>query len=302
MRKLLWAIFCSSALLGNLLHAQSPAPDSWASLYFDLSENPAYAGSQKDFSVRYQATLPKVGLGGHRYQQSLSVGFPLEKIKSGIGVYFRQDRFTGNSVTDMGAAYNFNFELGADHSLRVGAAASVWQYTRLPYLFSLDTWDPAQVDPVGTGSETFIGLDLHPGIWYRNGDLFAGVSMNYLFTPEIGRVDPINRPQVGSIPTQFHAKVGYRAKVSPSVTLVPYLEMRYRSTILIYEAAVLGLWKERWGLGTSVTQNEIRGQAVFNWKMLRFAYVYGYETSPLWRGSLSTHSFNFAFTPQTKSQ
>lgn len=156
-----------------------------------LISNPGMVGVEGDATIRlsYRNIYPGNGYNLQYLQLSFD-GF-LESMHGGVSAFLTSDRRT-KMVNDIngGVAYSYHFRAGENIYVSAGLSASVY-YRGYNYSNALL---PDQISQVGTVSgssqEVFDNLsvvmpDLSTGILLMTGNLYGGVSVSHLTSPDM---------------------------------------------------------------------------------------------------------------------
>ncbi len=196
-------------------------------MYNALYYNPAAAGSegvtriqltQRTQYLGYQPTISSDG--GAQNTQLLSINLPLDRIKSGVGIYVLNDRLgqITNQSVQLSYAYRATLKNG---TLSVGVQAGLFNkgfdYGQLRYD---DVDDPL----IPRGKQNQARPDFGAGLYYNTTDYWLGVSLTHInqatYTLGTDRsTNPLNR--VAYLTAGYRFGLSYDFDVQPSV-LVQY--------------------------------------------------------------------------------
>jgi type IX secretion system PorP/SprF family membrane protein len=219
--------------------------------------NPAAAGSegvtraQLMYRTQWTAYQGSFDQGGAPSTQMLSINAPLDKIRSGVGLYVLNDQFgTGgpqvNQAVQLSYAYRIPVKAGI---LALGVQAGL--YSRgLNY----DVFRPRDGgDPLlpNNGRVSQIQPDFGLGAYYHTVDYWIGASVQHLNEAKynLGTVDGVNpNAKAAYFTAGYRLGVGYDIDVQPSVLLKTDLHS------YSYEASVLATYQGRYSFGLSYRQ------------------------------------------------
>ncbi len=196
-------------------------------MYNPLYYNPAAAGSegltriqltQRTQYLGYQPTIASDG--GAQNTQLLSINLPLDKIKSGVGIYVLNDRLGQITNQSVQLSYAYRATL-KDGTLSVGVQAGLFNkgfdYGQLRYD---DVDDPL----IPRGKQNQARPDFGAGVYYTTTDYWLGASLTHInkavYTLGTDRsTNPLSR--VAYLTAGYRLGVGYDIDVQPSI-LVQY--------------------------------------------------------------------------------
>lgn len=194
-------------------------------VYNPLYYNPAAAGSegvtriQLTHRTQYLGYQPTIASdGGAQSTQLLSVNLPLDRIKSGIGIYVLNDRLgqITNQAVQLSYAYRATLKNG---TLSLGVQAGLFNKG-----FDYGQLRPGQEgDPlIPTGRQNQAKPDFGAGVYYNTTDYWLGVSLTHInqstYTLGTDRsTNPLNR--VAYLTAGYRLGVGYDLDIQPSVLI-----------------------------------------------------------------------------------
>lgn len=224
MKRILYVLtLLSLAGSRSVLAQQDPQFSTY--MYNPQYYNPAAAGSEgltriqlthRTQYLNYQPTVASDG--GAQSTQLLAVNLPLDKIKSGVGIYVLNDRLgqITNQAVQVAYAYRATVKNGTlSLGVQAGLFSKGYDYGQLR---------PGEVgDPlIPTGRVNQARPDLGAGIYYNTTDYWVGVSMNHINQPSYTLVterstDYLSR--VAYLTAGYRLGVGYDLDVQPSVLI-----------------------------------------------------------------------------------
>lgn len=196
-------------------------------MYNPLYYNPAAAGSegvtriqltQRTQYLGYQPTIASDG--GAQNTQLLSINLPLDRIKSGVGIYVLNDRLgqITNQAVQLSYAYRATLKNG---TLSLGVQAGLFNKG-----FDYGQLRPGEPDDplIPKGRQNQAQPDFGAGVYYNTTDYWLGVSLTHInqatYTLGTDRsTNPLNR--VAYLTAGYRLGVGYDIDVQPSI-LVQY--------------------------------------------------------------------------------
>lgn len=249
-------VLASLLLLTALAPPARAQQDPQLSLYMynPLYYNPAAAGSegvsrmQITHRTQYLAYQPTIASdGGAQSTQLLSFNMPLNKIKSGIGIYAFNDRLGANLNQAVHVSYAYRITLPKG-TLSLGVQGGL--YNRgINYGDLFRPGEPG--DPgIPAGSVSQAKPDFSAGLYYNTTDYWLGVSMTHLnaakFTLITDRAtDPLDRT--------VNLTAGYRLSVGELFEVQPSILMQYSTAARIQgstiTANIVGTYDNRFWVG-----------------------------------------------------
>ena len=249
MKKHFPSSFSSSLFLGVLfflsftaikLFAQQDAQFSqymFNSLYF----NPATAGSNADYTtmgifhrsqwVNYSPTFDE---GGAPSSQVGFVSMPLNRINSGVGLHFANDRIGPLSSTEVQISYAYHFNLKNKDRISIGLRGGIYNQ-RIDFRYRPnDENDPRIPD---TGIENQFKPDLAVGLYYQSTKgYYVGISTNHLLQSKFDYSTGVN---ITSLKPHVYLMGGSSFDISPTLMLQPSAILKATSGALSYEGSIL---------------------------------------------------------------
>jgi type IX secretion system PorP/SprF family membrane protein len=220
--------FLLLTVCGRTAFAQIEDPQLSMYMFNPVYYNPAAAGSegvsrlqltQRTQYLGYQ-TIGNGDSGGGQSTQLFSYNMPLNKIKSGVGIYAFNDKIgpISNQSVQLSYAYRLTLKSG---TLALGVQAGLYNKT---YDYDqLRSRDPDDI-LIPTGRIGQAKPDFGAGIYYNTTDYWVGVSVKHLnqATYVLGTdrsVNPLTRNAY--LTAGYRLGIGYDIDVQPSV-LVQY--------------------------------------------------------------------------------
>jgi type IX secretion system PorP/SprF family membrane protein len=256
--------------------------------------NPAYAGNDTSnyYNVIVMNRNQMAGIDNSPGTTVLNVNGPLviRGVQGGVSATFYDDRlgFLNTPAFNLGYAYKLELEKG---SLNLGLSAGVFFSTlasegwRLPDGGS----DPA----IPTGKESKQSFDLGLGAYYRNGKLYAGLSMAHLIRPTLVYGDNPSK-----LPRSYYLMAGYEIPFeNPEFELKPSLLILTDLKNVNYSVNALLFYRNRFWVGLDYRfKSSIGLLAGLNlFPELRLGYSYSYNTSLLSRYGGSNHEIMLSY-------
>lgn len=185
--------------------------------------NPAYAGYDNSLSLTGVYRSQWVGLEGAPETRALSAHSPLYIIGGGVGIHLESENIGSWKQTSVYGAYAYALPTSTG-SLSIGLSAGFVQReldgasVRTPGTILDDEGNPIDhQDPLlSTGLHSGAGLSFNAGLYYRNGNFDAGLSVLNLSETTIDMGDIQFKPD-----RSFFAYLKYRLKLSDDFHLEP---------------------------------------------------------------------------------
>jgi type IX secretion system PorP/SprF family membrane protein len=282
-----WLSFCSTANGQN-----DPLFSQY--MFNPLYYNPAAAGSegvsrfQLVHRTQWTGYQPSVlDDGGGPSTQLFSYNMPLDKFKSGVGVYALNDKLGPAINQALQVSYAYRLAL-KDGSLAIGVQAGLFNRG-----FDFGQFRPNEPDPIlqQSGRVTQARPDFGVGVYYNTVDYWVGVSALHLTNPafRLG-TDRFVVPQTRSmyLTAGYRLGLGYDWDVQPSILVSNFVGNRITAA-----ANVMVTYQGRfWGgigyqLQNAYTVNV--GASLLNNNALRLGVAYDLSTASRAVGSLSSY-------------
>ncbi len=188
-----------------------------------FSFNPAYAGYDNSLSLTGVYRSQWVGLEGAPETRSLNVHSPLYLLGGGVGVSMESENIGSWKQTSVFGSYAYTLPTSRG-SLSVGISAGFLQReldgasVRTPGTILDDEGNPIDhQDPIlTTGLHSGAGLSFNAGLFYRSGNLDAGLSVLNLSETTIDMGDIKFKPD-----RTFFAFLKYRLPLTEALQLEP---------------------------------------------------------------------------------
>ncbi|TAE32053.1 MAG: type IX secretion system membrane protein PorP/SprF [Cytophagales bacterium] len=235
MARVLYVLFVT-LLVGMARIANGQNDPQFSQYMFNpLFYNPAAAGSEgvSRFQLMhrtqwagYQPTI--LDDGGGPGTQLFLYNMPLDKIKSGIGLFAMNDRLGPaiNQAVQLSYAYRLTLKNG---TLAVGVQAGLYNRG-----FDFGQFRPNEPDPLLQGGRvTKVKPDFGAGVYYNTVDYWVGLSAQHLTEPSfalVGNREVVPQARVAYLTAGYRLGIGYDLDVQPSV-LVKYSPMGGQNSI-----------------------------------------------------------------------
>ena len=188
-----------------------------------FSFNPAYAGYDNSLSLTGVYRSQWVGLEGAAETRSLNAHSPLYLLGGGVGVSMESENIGSWKQTSVFGSYAYTLPTSRG-SLSVGISAGFLQReldgasVRTPGTILDDEGNPIDhQDPIlTTGLHSGAGLSFNAGLFYRSGNLDAGLSVLNLSETTIDMGDIKFKPD-----RTFFAFLKYRLPLTEALQLEP---------------------------------------------------------------------------------
>lgn len=194
-------------------------------MFNGLYINPAYAGSQENFSTTMLFRKQWVRFDGAPSTFTASVDGPLANNKMGIGFTFSHDQIGVQKQTDFGANYSYNIKLGQGKlafGIRAGLSTFRASVSELTY-WDLDDpiYSPGDIKGVTVPRFGF-------GIYYFVKDKwYAGFSIPTLMGHEKGLGFSMNIDKSSYLRRHYMLTGGYVFSASENIKLKPSVLFKY---------------------------------------------------------------------------
>lgn len=254
-------------------------------VYNPLYYNPAAAGSevvtraQITHRTQYLGYQPTIfDDGGTQSTQLFSFNMPLNRLKSGVGIYAFNDALAANFNQSVQVSYAYRAALKGG-TLAIGVQGGVYNKGYDYSGFRYEVPDPL----IPTGRINQVRPDIGAGVYYNTTDYWVGVSVKHLNQPNYSlvadRTDYLSRVA--------YLTAGYRLGLTYDIDIQPSVLVQYdtRPGVRAANAAlnVLATYQTRFwaGLGyrlqdalmATVGANLMRNNA------LRFGYSFDFQLS-----------------------
>ncbi|AFM04963.1 Bacteroidetes-specific putative membrane protein [Bernardetia litoralis DSM 6794] len=285
------SFFCATCFLSlvsaNLLAQQDAQFSQY--MFNNLYFNPATAGSDADYTtmgifhrsqwINYSPTFDD---GGAPSSQVGFVSMPLNRINSGIGIHFANDKIGPLSSTEVQISYAYHFNLKNKDRISLGLRGGIYNQR-----IDFSQYRPNQEnDPSipSTGVENQFQPDLAVGLYYQSAKgYYIGVSTNHLLQSTFDYSTGVN---ITSLKPHVYLMGGGSFDVSPSLMLQPSAILKFTSGALSYEGSVLLNYNETYFGGISARASNsldagilILGVNMLENKDLRITYSLDLVTS-----------------------
>ena len=191
--------------------------------------NPAVAGVSKYLEAQMGVRAQWLGFEGSPTTIFASVHLPLdypignthikEKPHQGIGGYMFRDQTGPISNTGVYGSYSYHLKVSRESRLALGVSLGLKQYaidgTRIN--FTQSDFDPK----VSGKKESYLVPDGTIGAWYHTKHVFAGLSMNQIFTNRLDIEQPVSVEDFGKLDHHYSLNVGYIYDLNSYIKLVP---------------------------------------------------------------------------------
>lgn len=297
MRKIFLTISFLSATL--MVFAQQ---DPQFSHYFfnHLYLNPGAAGSenvtrfQGIYRMQYVGYTGTFDDGGAPVSQVFSANVPLKQIRSGVGVYFMNDRIGVSTNQDLQLSYAYHLPIGGSQ-LAIGVRGGLYSrgidYSRLR---ARDDNDPV----LATGNVRQSQLDLGAGVYLYNPGFTLGVSMAHINEPKFGLGS-----QNGQNPLKRAAYLTGSMLVGLSYTLdlTPMFVVKSDLSTISAEAGAIATYDNRFYFGGSYRWDDAAtamiGANLMN-NSLRLGYAFDLVITGSAAKSATSHEIMASYTIQ----
>jgi type IX secretion system PorP/SprF family membrane protein len=248
--------------------------------------NPAAAGSegvtraQVMYRAQWAGYQGSFDAGGAPSTQLFSINTPLDKIRSGVGVYVLNDQFgTGgpqvNQALQLSYAYRMPLKGG---TLALGAQAGF--YSRGIDFDVFRAREPGDQVLNAGGRITQIQPDFGLGVYYHTVDYWVGASVlhlneaKYTLSTTFGQ-NPNARAA--------YLTAGYRLGIGYDVDIQPSLLVKTDFNSYSYEASAIGTYQGKYWIGGSYRQGDafigMLGAYLLENNALRVGFAYDFTTN-----------------------
>jgi type IX secretion system PorP/SprF family membrane protein len=273
--------------------------------YFNpLFYNPAAAGSegvsrfQLMHRTQYAGYQPSVlDDGGGPSTQLFSYTMPLDKIKSGVGVFAMNDRLGPAINQALQISYAYRLAL-KDGSLAIGVQGGLYNRG-----FDFGQFRPNEPDPLlqGTGRITQARPDIGVGVYYNTIDYWIGVSAQHLTNPAFrlgGSQFVVPQTRTMYLTAGYRLGVGYDIDVQPSILVSNFVGNR-----VAVAANITATYMGRFWLGGGYQLQNAwtlnAGASFLNNNALRFGYAFDMSTASRAVTSLTSHEIMLSYALPT---
>ncbi|OIN58878.1 PorP/SprF family type IX secretion system membrane protein [Arsenicibacter rosenii] len=307
MGRILYVFTCLLLGVSYVSYGQND-PQFSLFMFNPLYYNPAAAGSEgvSRFQLThrtqwagYQSTYNDGGAPG---TQLLSFNTPLNKIKSGIGVYLLNDKLGPfiNQAAEVSYAYRITLKQG---TLAIGAQAGLYargiDYAKLR---PADPTDP--LIPTGRFMET--RPDIGAGVYYNTVDYWIGASVVHLnkasATLENGR-SIIPQNQTAYLTAGYRLGIGYDLDVQPSILYQYVVDPQPNMKASSITGNLLVTYDNRYWIGASYRQGDAFsgtiGLNLLTNKSLRLGYAFDFTTNSYIGKSPGSHEIMVSYNLPT---
>lgn len=270
-----YIIFCLLLIGGNRLFAQQDAQFTQY-MYNHLYLTPAAAGEDgivrmtgvwREQWLGYQSSF---GDGGSPSTQMLSFSAPINKIKSGFGMYMLNDNLGPQNNIEVQGMYAYHLgikESKLSFGIKLGMYAQTLDYDKYR---AIDEDDPFLADK--TGRESQIRPDLGVGLMFRTEKYYAAAGFNHLLKSEFD----FGGSQRNALETHMNFTGGYFFDVNLDLQISPSFLVKTDFNKTSVDAAVIAtLRNTMWGglaFRSSEAANLLLGYSFLKDKSLRFGY------------------------------
>ena len=195
-------------------------------VYNPLYYNPAAAGSegvtriqltQRTQYVGYQPTIASDG--GAQSTQLLSINLPLDRIKSGIGIYVLNDRLGQITNQSVQLSYSYRIAVKEGSTLSLGVQAGLYNRGLDNSIYRFDDVDDPLIPKV---KQSQARPDIGAGVYYNTADYWLGVSLKHInkseFTLGTDRsTEALSR--VAYLTAGYRLGIGYDIDIQPSILI-----------------------------------------------------------------------------------
>jgi type IX secretion system PorP/SprF family membrane protein len=295
-RRLLTILLAS---LSGLVFAQQDP--QFSHYYFNhLFLNPGAAGSenvtrfQGIYRTQYTGYTGTFDDGGGPTTQVFSANVPLKQYKSGVGVYFMNDRIGFSTAQDIQLSYAYHLPVGGSQ-LAIGVRGGLYtrgiDYSRLR---ARDDNDPV----LATGDVRQSQFDLGAGLYLYNPSYTIGLSMNHINEPKFGL-----KSESGQNPLKRSAYLTANATLGLSYTLdiTPMAVVKYDFATISAEGGAIVTYDGRYYFGASYRLQDaatgLAGINLFN-NNLRLGYAFDFIITGANAKAPTSHEIMASYTIQ----
>ena len=276
LRKGLHIIFCLLLIAGSInVSAQQDAQFSQY-MFNNLYLTPAAAG--EDGVTKVSAVLrsqwtgyeSSFGDGGAPTTQFISLSSPIQKLKSGFGMYILNDRLGPQNNLEAQAMYAYHLgikENKLSFGIKLGMYAQTLDFDKYR---AIDPSDPFLVDK--SGKESQIRPDLGVGVMYRTSKYYGGIGVNHLLKSEFD----FGTSQRNALENHMNFTAGYYFDVNLDLQITPSVLVKTDFNETSVDFAVIATLRDTmWGglaFRSSEAANLILGYGFLKDKSLRLGY------------------------------
>jgi type IX secretion system PorP/SprF family membrane protein len=247
-------------LLGALLFGATPAAlaqqDAQFSQYMfnQLFYNPAAAGSDTSFvqmnvfhRIQWLGYSPTFDDGGAPVSTLASVSLPLNKLKSGIGLQWGNDRLGALTNNEVLLSYAYRLPVKNYGTLSIGLRGGV--YNQAVDFAKFRPNDPEDPILVSKGKVNQFVPDFAAGLYFTARKYYIGVSYNHLVKSSF---DYGTKIEVNPLENNFNVLAGLNLDLSTDWQISPSLVARTNfRNVFSAQASILATWQSKFYAGIS---------------------------------------------------
>lgn len=276
LRKGLHSIFCLLLATGSItLYAQQDAQFTQY-MFNHLYLTPAAAGADGITRMsllhrsQWQGYQSSFGDGGAPTNYLFSISSPIQKLKSGFGMYLLNDNLGPQNNFEAQAMYAYHLGI-KENKLSFGIKLGVYAQT-----LDFDKYraiDPADPFLVGkTGKDSQVRPDLGLGVMFRTEKFYGGIGFNHLLKSEFD----FGTSQRNALENHMNITGGYFIDVNLDLQVNPTVLIKtdFKETSVDF-AVIATLRNTMWGglaFRSSEAANLLLGYAFLKDKSLRLGY------------------------------
>ncbi len=248
-------------------------------MFNQLFYNPGFAGVEgtSKFTLLhrsqwagYKSTFDG---GGAPTTSTINFSKPIFKLHSGFGGEIVNDNLGPSNSLSVQASYAYHINLKESKlgiGLRFGIISKSIDFDQYRWA---DPNDPYRLE----GKETQAQPDLGLGVYFRNKNYFAGISVNHLIETQFNfGIDDLQN----SLEKNVIVMGGYNYDVSYNLVITPSVLIRSDFNTYTFDLSAIATYREKmWG-GISFRQSEaaiiLLGYSLFKDNSLKFGYSFDY--------------------------
>lgn len=276
LTKGLYRIFCLLLVItGADLLAQQDAQFSQY-MFNNIYLTPAAAGEDGITRLslthrsQWQGYESSFGDGGAPTTQLFSITSPIQRLKSGFGMYILNDKLGPQNNLEAQAMYAYHLgikENKLSFGIKLGIYAQTLDYDKYR---AIDPSDPFLADKTGKVSQ--VKPDLGVGVMYRTGKYYGGLGFNHLLKSEFD----FGTSQRNALENHMNFTAGYFFDVNLDLQINPSILVKTDFNETSVDFAVIGtLRNTMWGglaFRSSEAANLLLGYSFLKDKSLRLGY------------------------------
>lgn len=250
--------------------------------------NPAYAGNQEALSITSMYRHQWTGFAGAPRSLTVSAHMPSKNLRNGFGISIFQDRTGPKSSEGFSLQYAYRIHLKNEATLSLGLQGECSMYgVDYARIRQRDQNDPI----LDNNSFRKFTPNAGTGVWYREKEFFAGVSVPRLIPSRLSVGDAVGDSRRK---LHFFGMAGYLFRLSDHVKLMPSAMIKLvPQTPVSIDFNLSFLLKETVWVGATyrTDQTLVLMSQVFLNSWLRMGYSYDIHMSEVRAAQTGSHEF-----------